>query len=173
MREIAAFASSADAAAMQKICGPLLGSLLLPAVARGYVEDADVTVCQKLEWSLNFVHAVELRRALSAEAFEPDGIDEVGEQNVVDLIAKAVVLAGVTDFIGVERACGVGVLNEYGEVDVGVAKHFQKLVTGGDRPGCAGLQIARCEYLAHGHAVGCEIVIAESIGLVGVVEQYE
>src|SRR5438445_13484226 len=63
------------------------------------------------------------------------------DQDVVDLVSEAVILAGVTNFVGVESSAGIGVLHKHGEVDVRVAEHFQELVTGGKSPGSAGFQI--------------------------------
>src|SRR5579863_6565643 len=60
--QAAAFAARANAPAVEKVCGTLLGGLLLPAAAGGYVEDPDVAVGEKLKWILNLVHAVKLRR---------------------------------------------------------------------------------------------------------------
>src|SRR5579863_850261 len=173
VRQAAAFAAGANAPAVKKVCGTLLGGWRLIKKTGGHVEDADVAVGEKLQWIVNLVHAVELRRTFGMEAFEPGGIDEVGEQNVIDLIADAVVFTGVADLVGVENSGGVGVLNENGEVDVGVAEHFQKFVAGGDSPGRGCLDIAGGEHLAQGQSVASEIVVAEGVGLIGVVEQHK
>jgi hypothetical protein len=44
-------------------------------------------------------------------------------------------------------------------------------VAGGNGPGCAGLQIAGGEYLTNGENFSGEVVVAESVSLVGVVEE--
>ncbi len=136
-----------------------------------HVEDPDVAIHQQLKRILDLVHAIELRRALGAEALKPGWIDEIGQQDVVDLIAEAIILAGVADFVGVENSSSVAVLDEHGQVDVGVAQHFQQFVAGGDGPGRARLQVAGGEDLADGKSLGGEVVVTQSVSLVGVVEQ--
>jgi len=46
-------------------------------------------------------------------------------------------------------------------------------MAGGDGPGGARLQITGSEDLPDGQSLGGEVVVAESVGLVGVVEQYQ
>lgn len=45
-------------------------------------------------------------------------------------------------------------------------------MTGGNRPRSAGLQIAGGEYFSDRRAFGGEVVVAESVGLIGIVEEY-
>jgi hypothetical protein len=169
----AALPASADRSAVLKIGRMLLGGLLLPTASRADVEHANVAVWQQSKRSVNFVHAVELRRAVGAETFKPCRVNEIGHQNIVDRIAQAVVFARVADFIGVESAGGIAVLHEHGEIDVRVAEHLQQFVAGGDRPRSAGFQVAGGEDLANRQTLGGKVVVAESVGLVGVVEQYQ
>lgn len=93
------------------------------------------------------------------------------QQDIIDLVTEAVVFAGVTNFVGVEESGRVAVLHEDGEIDVGVAQHFQQFASGGNGPGCAGLQIAGGEYLTNGETFSGEVVVAGSIGLVRVVKE--
>ena len=52
-----------------------------------------------------------------------------------------------------------------------MAQHFQQFVAGGNGPGCAGLQIAGGEYLTNGETFSGEVVVAESISLVGIIQE--
>jgi hypothetical protein len=52
-----------------------------------------------------------------------------------------------------------------------VAQHFQQFVAGGNGPGYAGLQIAGGEYLTNGETFSGEVVVAESISLVGIIQE--
>jgi len=171
VRDGAPFAAGTDGAAVQDIGGPLLGSLLLPTAARGHVENTDISIHKKLERSIDLVHAIEFRRSLGAKTFEPGRVDEIGEQDVVDLVAETVIFAGVADFVSIKDAGGVEVLHEDGEVDIGVTQHLEEFVAGGDGPGCAGFQIAGDENFSDGQSLSGEVVIAKSIGLIGIVEQ--
>jgi hypothetical protein len=98
------------------------------------------------------------------------GVNEIRQQDIIDLVTEAVVFAGVTNFLGVEDSGRVAVLNEDGN-DVGVAQHFLQFVTGGNGPGCTGLQSAGSEYLSNGETFSGEVVVAASVSLVGVVKE--
>src|SRR5271156_4652063 len=134
VRSVAPLTASADGSAVAKIRGPLFGRILRPAAAGIDVEYSDVASRQQLQRTLNLVHTIKLRGTFGAKAFEPRGVDEIGNQNIVDLVSKRVILAGIADFVRIESSRGVAVLHKDGEIDVWVAEHLQQFVAGRNRP---------------------------------------
>jgi hypothetical protein len=54
---------------------------------------------------------------------------------------------------------------------LGVAQQFQQFVAGGNGRRRSGIQIADGEYLTNGETFSGEVVVAESVSLIGVVKQ--
>lgn len=113
---------------------------------------------------------IESRAAFLAERFEPRGIDEIGNQHVAYLVAELVVLACVTHFVCIEPARVVIFLYKGGEIDVGIAEHFQQLVAGGYGPLQAVLHIAFDEHFAERQPILGQVMIAKVARLIGIVE---
>ena len=124
-RDGTALTASAHVPPVPQVQRMLFQGLLLQATAVVHVEDSDVAAFQQLQRLLDLAHAVELSGSLGAKILKPGRVNEVGDQNVVDGIGEAVVLASVADFVGVERTGRVGVLHKHGQIEIRVAQHFQ------------------------------------------------
>jgi hypothetical protein len=100
VRNIAAFTASAHRAPIPQTRGMFLRYSLLAAAARGNVKGSDVASGQQLQQRMNLVHGDQTAWSPAPpKTFEPRGVDESDSRIFIDLITKAVVLAGnVTAF---------------------------------------------------------------------------
>lgn len=58
------------------------------------------------------------------KAFEPRELNEIGKQDIVDVVAEAVVFAGLADLVGIKSSRRIAVLHKDGEIDFGIAQHL-------------------------------------------------
>src|SRR5260370_30498541 len=107
----------------------------------------------------------------STEAFKPRRQNKVGDQNVANLVAQIVGFAGVTDLVCIE---GSGLLavrrQQLRQINVGIGQHFKQFMAGRDRPRAPQFKVCARENLSYRKTIGSEIVISESAGLIGIVE---
>src|SRR5581483_6690964 len=116
--------------AQLRVRGHLLGGDLCPPASGRNVEYTDVAALQQLQWPSDLSLLIELRGLCGAEAFKPRRIDKIRDKNLVDFVAKAVILTCVTYFVSIERTrCGLMLLDEYREIYVGIAQHLKQLMT--------------------------------------------
>jgi hypothetical protein len=141
-------------------------SSLYPMCAK--VKGVDGTAWQDLERPAHAFAVVELNASFLVEMFKPGGVHEVGNQDPLNLVTKFVRFARVADFVGVQKAPVSFVLNE--EVTARVRQHFQQFVAEGDRPFTINLLIAAREHLSQWQAFGGQVVVAQVIRLVPIIE---
>jgi hypothetical protein len=152
----------------------LFGIDLVPSAAGVDVESTDVPAFQQIQWPIDLLGLIKLSRTLRPEVLKPRWEDEIRNVHVSNLVTETVVFTGIADFIGVESSGGgIARLHHNGQIDVGIGKHFEQFVAGGDRPIRSVFHVCTGKDFSDRQSVGSEIVITQGARVVGVIENGE
>ena len=98
---------------------------LVPPGAAADVKRAEISAVEQGRHRCDeMALVIEPRRARLAEGLEVGRINEVRDFDAVDLISEGIILAGITDFVGVKGAGILVGLDEDCQIDVRIAQHF-------------------------------------------------
>ena len=102
------------------------------------------------------------------ETLKKSGINKVAHGQTVD--GKMACLDSIADFVSVQTSRRIAGLDEHRQINVGVAQHLEQFMTGRDGPGLPCLKIGAGEDFAERQPFGCDVMISERVGDVGVIE---